>query len=84
MENRTEEPPRLDSNITDWVTNIPTVTESTHTGLSFCVIVSYTMLFLSLVIGLVGLLGNAIVLWFLGSPHAQECLLCLRPQPGCS
>uniref|UniRef100_A0A8C6N3D8 Uncharacterized protein n=1 Tax=Mus spicilegus TaxID=10103 RepID=A0A8C6N3D8_MUSSI len=34
--------------------------------MSFCEVVSCTMVFLSLIVALVGLVGNATVLWFLG------------------
>nr|AAI41226.1 MAS-related GPR, member X2 [Mus musculus] len=57
---------RVDSNITYWGTNITAVNESNHTGMSFCEVVSCTMVFLSLIVALVGLVGNATVLWFLG------------------
>ncbi|KAL6070441.1 hypothetical protein STEG23_032317 [Scotinomys teguina] len=66
MENRIQGLLRVDLSIPDSVTNVPTVNGSTHTGISFCDIVSSTITFLSLIIGLVGLVGNAIVLWFLG------------------
>uniref|UniRef100_A0A8C8UKW9 G-protein coupled receptors family 1 profile domain-containing protein n=1 Tax=Peromyscus maniculatus bairdii TaxID=230844 RepID=A0A8C8UKW9_PERMB len=56
----------VNSNTPDWGTNITAVNGSNYTGLSFCEILSCTMLFLSLIIALVGVVGNAIVLWFLG------------------
>uniref|UniRef100_A0A8C8UF22 G-protein coupled receptors family 1 profile domain-containing protein n=1 Tax=Peromyscus maniculatus bairdii TaxID=230844 RepID=A0A8C8UF22_PERMB len=37
-----------------------------HTGIPLCGIMFCTMIFLSLIIALVGLVGNAIVLWLLG------------------
>nr|XP_034379547.1 mas-related G-protein coupled receptor member X2-like [Arvicanthis niloticus] len=46
--------------------SITAVKESNHTGISFCAVLSHTMNFLSLIIGLVGLVGNATVLWILG------------------
>ncbi|XP_059132038.1 mas-related G-protein coupled receptor member B1-like [Peromyscus eremicus] len=57
---------RVDSDIPDWSTNVTAVNGRNHTGVSFCDIVFYTMIFLSLITGLVGLVGNAIVLRFLG------------------
>ncbi|XP_076399629.1 mas-related G-protein coupled receptor member X2-like [Peromyscus maniculatus bairdii] len=66
MEERTEELLRVDLNIADLLINFTTLNGSNSTGISFCDILSCTMTSLSLIIGLVGLVGNAIVLWFLG------------------
>nr|XP_021482954.1 mas-related G-protein coupled receptor member X2-like [Meriones unguiculatus] len=57
---------RVDSNVSDWRTNIIAVNGSNHTGISFSEITYCTMIFLSLVCSLFGLVGNAVVLWLLG------------------
>uniref|UniRef100_A0A087WR15 MAS-related GPR, member B1 n=1 Tax=Mus musculus TaxID=10090 RepID=A0A087WR15_MOUSE len=68
MEQRTEIAPllKMDLVIQDWTINITALKESNDNGISFCEVVSRTMTFLSLIIALVGLVGNATVLWFLG------------------
>lgn len=57
---------RVELNILDWKTNITAVNESNHTAMSFCAVLSHTMNFLSLIITLVGLIGNITVLCLLG------------------
>ncbi|XP_041526291.1 mas-related G-protein coupled receptor member X2-like [Microtus oregoni] len=69
--NTTGELLRVDANITDWGTNITTVNGRNHTEIPLCAIIYCTMTFLSLIIALVGLIGNAIVLWLLGF-HMQR------------
>ncbi|KAL6088365.1 hypothetical protein STEG23_024376 [Scotinomys teguina] len=56
----------VDPSIPDWVINITASNGRNHTGIPLCGITFCTVIFLSLIIGLVGLVGNAIVLWFLG------------------
>ncbi|KAK7802269.1 hypothetical protein U0070_000831 [Myodes glareolus] len=69
--NTTGELLRVDPNIADWGTNITTVNGRNHTGIPLCSIMLSTMTFLSLIIALVGLIGNAVVLWLLGF-HLQR------------
>lgn len=56
----------VDLNTPDWGTNITAPNGRNHTGIPLCGIMFCTMIFLSLIIALVGLVGNAIVLWLLG------------------
>uniref|UniRef100_A0A8C2MDZ3 Mas-related G-protein coupled receptor member X2-like n=1 Tax=Cricetulus griseus TaxID=10029 RepID=A0A8C2MDZ3_CRIGR len=62
---------RVNSNTADFETNIIVVNGRNNTEISFCNIMSYTMIWLSLIIGLIGLVGNAVVLWLLGF-HMQR------------
>ncbi|XP_013205704.1 mas-related G-protein coupled receptor member B2-like [Microtus ochrogaster] len=55
-----------DSNISTWETTITAQNGSIYTDSSQCEILSQAMIYLSLVFTLVGMPGNAIVLWILG------------------
>ncbi|XP_040589284.1 mas-related G-protein coupled receptor member X2-like isoform X2 [Mesocricetus auratus] len=62
---------RVNPNTPEWETNIIAGNGRNDTETSFCNIISHTMIWLSLIIGLIGLIGNATVLWFLGF-HMQR------------
>ncbi|XP_057612661.1 mas-related G-protein coupled receptor member B2-like [Chionomys nivalis] len=55
-----------DSNISTWDTTITAPNGSIYTDSSYCNIIFQAIIFLSLIFVLVGLAGNAIVMWLLG------------------
>ncbi|KAK7795809.1 hypothetical protein U0070_025001 [Myodes glareolus] len=56
----------MDSNISTWETAITAPNENFYSDSSRCEIMVQTMVYLSLIFILVGMAGNAIVLWILG------------------
>ncbi|KAK7800813.1 hypothetical protein U0070_008003 [Myodes glareolus] len=56
----------MDSNISNWETTITAPNGSIHSASSHCEIMIQATSYLSLIFALVGIAGNAIVLWILG------------------
>ncbi|XP_051030146.1 mas-related G-protein coupled receptor member X2 [Phodopus roborovskii] len=57
---------RVDINISHWPPNTTALDGRNDTGIPLCSLMFCTMIFISPIIALAGLVGNAIVLWFLG------------------
>ncbi|XP_051005653.1 mas-related G-protein coupled receptor member X2-like [Acomys russatus] len=66
----------VDANVSDFESNITAVNGSNHHEISFCNIIFCTMILLSLIFALAGLVGNGIVLWIMFF-HVRKNVFCV-------